>query len=86
MDASKGEHMRTSAAILLAAALGLASVSAQAMPFPSAPGAGDAVISHVAYGCGPGMTIGPYGHCRPKFTCPPGWHPGPYGFHCFRNW
>jgi hypothetical protein len=78
--------MRTSAAILLAAALGLASVSAQAMPFPKAPGAGDSVTSNVAYGCGPGMTIGPYGHCRPMFTCPPGWHPGPYGYHCFRNW
>jgi len=78
--------MRNSAAIVLAAALGLASVSAQAMPFPAAPLGGDTSIAKVAYGCGPGMTIGPYGHCRPKFTCPPGWHPGPYGFHCFRNW
>jgi hypothetical protein len=44
------------------------------------------VISQVRYGCGPGMTRGPYGHCRPRFTCPPGWHPGPFGWHCFRNW
>lgn len=78
--------MRISAAIVLAAALGLASVTAQAMPFPAAPLGGDPLISKTAYGCGPGMTRGPYGHCRPKYTCPPGWHPGPAGFHCFRNW
>jgi hypothetical protein len=77
--------MRSIAAFAAVAALGLSSISAQAMPF-SPPGAvGDSMIVKAAYGCGPGMTRGPYGHCRPKFTCPWGWHPGPYGFHCFRN-
>ena len=77
--------MRNFAAIALALAFGLATVSAQAMTFSPLPGAGDSLISKAAYGCGPGMTRGPYGHCRPRFTCPPGWHPGPHGFHCFRN-
>ena len=77
--------MRSPSALVLAAALGLASVSAEAMPFAAAPTGGDAMIAKVAYGCGPGWTRGPYGRCRPKYTCPPGWHPGPMGFHCFRN-
>ena len=77
--------MRDMAALALAIGLGLASVSAQAMPFSSATAAGDLLISKAAYGCGPGWTRGPYGHCRPRHTCPPGWHPGPYGWHCFRN-
>jgi hypothetical protein len=71
-------------ALAAAVALGLSTISAQAMPF-STPSLGDSMISKTAYDCGPGMTRGPYGHCRPKFTCPPGWHPGPHGFHCFRN-
>ncbi len=77
--------MRALAAFAVAAGLGLASFSAQAMPFSPAPGDGDSFVSHVAYGCGPGMTRGPYGHCRPRFNCPPGWHPGPNGWHCYRN-
>ncbi len=77
--------MRVSAAIVLAAAFGLASISAQAMPFPTNPVGGNSSISKVFYGCGPGMTRGPYGHCRPMFTCPPGFHSGPYGRHCFPN-
>jgi hypothetical protein len=76
--------MRVSAAIVLAAALGLAS-TAQAMPLPTNPVGGDSSIAKIAYGCGPGFTRGPYGHCRPMYTCPPGWHSGPYGYHCFPN-
>jgi hypothetical protein len=76
--------MRTFAAFLFAGAMGLSAVSASAIPFAPVSG-DDGVVSKIAYGCGPGMTRGPYGHCRPRFTCPPGWHPGPYGWHCFRN-
>jgi len=76
--------MRKLAIFTFAAGLGLATLSANALPI--APIATDnAAIAKVAYGCGPGWTRGPYGHCRPRFTCPPGWHSGPEGFHCFRN-
>jgi len=78
--------VRISAVLVLAAAFGLAALSAQATPLPTAPLGDDAAIVKIAYGCGPGWTRGPYGHCRPRYTCPPGWHPGPYGWHCFRNW
>ena len=78
--------MRNVASLAIAIGLGLSSVSAQAMPFSPEGLAGDSMISKVRYGCGWGMTRGPYGHCRPRFTCPWGWHPGPYGWHCFRNW
>ena len=75
--------MRKFAAFALAAGLGFATLSANAMPF--APIANDdAVVAKVAYGCGPGWTRGPYGGCRPRFTCPPGWHTGPAGYHCTR--
>jgi hypothetical protein len=77
--------MRKLAALALATALGLPSVGAEAMPFWTATDQGDSIVSHVAYGCGPGGTRGPYGHCRRRFTCPPGWHTGPAGWHCFRN-
>jgi hypothetical protein len=77
--------MRNMVAVALAVGLGLATVFAQAMPFSSTAVAGRSAIAKVAYGCGPGMMRGPYGHCRPMFTCPPGWHPGPYGYHCFPN-
>ena len=77
--------MRTLAAFAVSLAIGLSSVAAQAMPVASLGGGADTLITHVAYGCGPGMTRGPAGHCRPRFTCPRGWHPGPEGFHCFRN-
>jgi hypothetical protein len=73
------------AVLSLGMSLGLASSAAFAAPVaPVQVGAGS-MISQIAYGCGPGMTRGPYGHCRPRFTCPPGWYPGPAGFHCFRN-
>ena len=78
--------MRITAAILTAAALSLASISAQAMPFQTSPAGDDTAIVKVWEGCGPGWTRGPYGHCRPMYNCPPGWHPGPFGHHCFRNW
>jgi hypothetical protein len=77
--------MRSLTALGLALGLGLSSVAAQAMPFSAAPVVSESMATKVAYGCGPGMTRGPYGYCRPRFTCPPGWHPGPYGYHCYRN-
>ena len=78
--------MRYVASLAIAIGLGFSSVSAQAMPFSPEVLTGDSMISKVRYGCGWQMTRGPYGHCRPRFTCPWGWHPGPYGWHCFRNW
>ncbi len=68
------------AAAFLSAGLGLAT-SAEAFPVGVALSNSDnPLLQHVAMGCGPGMTLGPYGHCRPKFTCPPGFHPGPKVF------
>jgi hypothetical protein len=78
--------MRSFASLVVAIGLGHSTVAASAMTIDPAPLGSDAAVSQAAYGCGPGMTRGPAGHCRPRFTCPPGWHPGPRGFHCFRNW
>jgi hypothetical protein len=77
--------MRSFASLVVAIGLGLSTVAASAMSIDPAPLKSDSAISQAAYGCGPGFTRGPAGHCRPRFTCPPGWHPGPHGFHCFRN-
>jgi hypothetical protein len=44
------------------------------------------IITPTAGGCGWVFHRGPYGGCRPMFSCPPGWHSGPFGRHCFRNW
>ena len=77
--------MRKLLAIAFGTSLGLCTVSAGAVPMATLNGTSDAMITHVAQGCGPGMHRGPYGHCRPIFSCPYGWHPGPYGRHCFRN-
>ena len=38
--------------------------AAQAMPVAPAP-QGDALVEHVAQGCGPGFFRGPRGFCRP---------------------
>jgi hypothetical protein len=79
--------MKILAASLLSFGLGLAAVSAaQAMPLAplGAPAAAEDVIQ-VAQGCGPGFHRGPYGACRPLYSCPRGWHPGPYGKRCFPN-
>ena len=77
--------MRKFALFAAVLGLGLSTVAAGAMPVAPDPIKNDSAISQVRYGCGPGMTRGPFGHCRPRFTCPPGWHPGPYGWHCFPN-
>ena len=71
--------------IALVSASTIMSLSAQAMPLAPIAGETNVAITHVANGCGPGMTRGPYGRCRPMFTCPRGWHPGPYGRRCYRN-
>jgi hypothetical protein len=76
-------HRIASLAVVLS--LGLSTVAATAMPVAPDPLKDNSAVSQVRYDCGPGMTRGPYGHCRPRFTCPPGWHPGPAGWHCFRN-
>ena len=66
--------------------LGLAVGSAQAATVNvPGPNFDNPLVQEVAYGCGPGWTRGPYGHCRPKYTCPRGFHPGPAGLHCVRN-
>jgi hypothetical protein len=69
-------------AFMLSGAMATASY---AMPIgPSEQGMSSAVTL-VAQGCGPGFHRGPYGACRPLFSCPRGWHTGPYGKRCFRN-
>jgi hypothetical protein len=78
--------------ILIASAfavLGLAAAApSQAMPFAPADETG-AGVTRVAYGCGPGFTRGPYGHChpmgyvaRPVYGAPYA-HPYAYGRHCW---
>jgi hypothetical protein len=78
--------------ILIASAFavfGLAAAApSQAMPFASADDAG-ASVTRIAYGCGPGFTRGPYGHChpmgyvaRPVYGAPYA-HPYAYGRHCW---
>ena len=78
--------MKNLVRIALASVIAAASISAQAMPLVPIAAAANGTITQVAYGCGRGMTRGPYGQCRPRFNCPRGWHPGPYGYSCFRNW
>ncbi len=78
--------MKNLVRLFLASGVALTSIAAEAMPAATFGGDAKGAITEVAYGCGPGMTVGPYGQCRPRFTCPRGWHPGPYGYHCFRNW
>jgi hypothetical protein len=83
--------MSTRTSLLAAAALaiiGLAGISAsQAMPLAALDQAQaeTSIVATTAGGCGWDGHRGPYGHCRPLFSCPPGWHSGPYGRHCFRN-
>jgi hypothetical protein len=77
--------MKVLAASLLSLGLGLAAVSAsQAMPVAPIASSQPEVIKD-AQGCGPGFHRGPYGACRPLYSCPLGWHPGPYGKQCFPN-
>lgn len=74
------------AAVILAGAGVLAAASSQAMPIAAvSQDAASSGIIRVADGCGPEGHRGPYGHCRPRYSCPWGWHPGPYGWRCFRN-
>ncbi len=73
--------MRNTIVALISASLIASSLSACAVPVP--------VYEPVALepgACGPGMLVGPYGGCRPRYNCPPGWHPGPEGWRCFRNY
>jgi hypothetical protein len=76
--------------ILIASAFALVGLSAavpsQAMPLASADEAG-ASVTLVAYGCVPGFTRGPYGHCHAMGYLPPrpaySHHPYAYGRHCW---
>lgn len=54
------------AAALAVSAL-LAAPAAQAFPLPAQPAATDAIVVHVAGGCGGGWHRGPYGGCRPNY-------------------
>ena len=76
--------MRSFASLTVAAALGLSTLAASAMPFDAGLGKGQGEVTQVRYGCGPGGTRGPYGHCRARYTCPPGWRAGAYGWRCHR--
>ena len=78
--------MKMIALSVLAIGFGLAAIStSHAMPLsPVGKSASDDII-RVADGCGPGFHRGPYGACRPLYSCPFGWHPGPFGRRCFRN-
>jgi len=79
--------MKFLAASALALGLSLAAMSAsQAMALAPLAQAISGDIIHVSGGCGPYGHRGPYGGCRPMYSCPRGWHPGPYGRRCFRNW
>jgi hypothetical protein len=53
--------------VFVASAIALMSVAAvPAKAMPLAPlGHANSGVTHVAFGCGPGWTRGPYGHCRP---------------------
>lgn len=77
--------MRSFASFAAAAAFGLSTLAASAMPVDPSPDQGAELLVQVRQGCGPGGFRGPGGYCRPRYSCPPGWHPGPYGLHCFRN-
>ncbi len=66
-------------------AVGMSVDPAGAMPFSTGIANGEELIARVAQGCGPGFHRGPYGACRPLYSCPRGWHPGRYGRRCFRN-
>jgi hypothetical protein len=69
------------ALMVSAAFVGLAAVPATAMPIASLNDSSSG-LTLAAWGCGPGWTRGPYGHCHPM-----GYGPGPaYGFYarlCF---
>ncbi|GEP11672.1 GCG_CRPN prefix-to-repeats domain-containing protein [Methylobacterium gnaphalii] len=56
-------------AAALVGSLGFAS-AASAAPIPLSPVGGDALIEHVAGGCGPGFHPNPWGVCRPNFYGP----------------
>jgi hypothetical protein len=66
-------------------AIGLMAMSAQAMPVALLDSTVASDTVRVAGGCGPGWHRGPYGGCRPLYSCPIGWHPGPFGKRCFPN-
>lgn len=83
--AIRENKMRSFAILAAAAAFGLSTLAASAMPVDPSPGQGAELLVQVRQGCGPGGFRGPAGYCRPRYSCPPGWHPGPYGSHCFRN-
>lgn len=78
--------MKTLIATAIIAGVGLiGAASTQAMPLTALQQAQASPVIKVIEGCGPNGHRGPYGHCRPRYSCPAGWHPGPYGWHCFRN-
>jgi hypothetical protein len=78
--------MKTLLASAVVAGLGLmGGASSQAMPLVALQQSQASAAIKVIDGCGPNGHRGPFGHCRPRYSCPPGWHSGPHGWHCFRN-
>ena len=79
-------------ALLAVAAVTVIGVSAsKTMPLtplaPLAEAVADATpVETTSGGCGFLGHRGPYGACRPLYSCPFGWHPGPFGQRCFRNY
>jgi hypothetical protein len=71
--------------VVIATAGLLGTASSQAMPVAPVHQDEATAVIKVIEGCGPNGHRGPYGRCRPRYSCPAGWHPGPYGWHCFRN-
>ncbi|TXN75522.1 hypothetical protein FV228_03625 [Methylobacterium sp. WL18] len=69
--------------LVTAAATGLGlATAANAAPFGHGPFGGDALIEHVARGCGPGFHPNPWGRCRPNdrgYGYGYGGPRGPYG-------
>ena len=81
--------MRIQFAMILASTIGLiglaGTTASQAMPIVTFHGpAHVTVITPTAGGCGFDRHRGPFGGCRPFYSCPGGWHSGPFGRHCFR--
>jgi hypothetical protein len=67
--------------------IGVVGISAsQAMPVAPLDevAAESSMVTTTFGGCGFLGHRGPFGGCRPLFSCPPGWHTGPFGRVCVR--
>jgi hypothetical protein len=79
--------MKKLIATAFVASVGFAVVApVQAMPIAPLDQLETGNMIQVYGGCGWGMHRGPYGSCRPLYSCPRGWHSGPNGRACRPNW